>query len=166
MNYMRYAIAQALCSREALDDATGGDLEGSSYVNPWIMRILQTISGLDAELCLQDEFLSIGFEWIIYILLLYSLQKEVLDAITDRFHWLEKIASTPGSTLPPWTLRALTYRLRKELEQVRVVLFFVTNIKATEERWTVGSAVIKHSVMIMGRDARTGASFYDVDEFP
>ncbi|KAH8779899.1 hypothetical protein F5883DRAFT_484713 [Diaporthe sp. PMI_573] len=165
MHYVRYATAQALCSREALDYATGGDLEGGSWANPWILRILQIMSGLDVELCLRDEFLHIGLEWIIYVLLFCSLRQEVLDAVTERFHWLEKIASAPGSTLPAWALRRLMRCLRREREQGHVVLFFVTDIKPTEELWAVGSASIKHSVMIMGRVARTGASFYNVENF-
>ncbi|KAG6355083.1 hypothetical protein INS49_004164 [Diaporthe citri] len=121
------------------------------------------MSGLDADLFLRDD-LHIGLEWIIYVLLFCSLQQEAMDAVAKRFHWLEKVASAPGSTLPPWALSGLMSRLQKERIQGRVVLFFVTNIKPTEERWTVGSTSIKHSVMIMGRVARTGASFYDVED--
>lgn len=161
-NYLRYATAQAICSRAALDFATGGDLEGGSYVNPWIIQILQIISGLDVDLFLRDDLLHIGLEWIIYVLLFCSFQQEVMDAVAEHFHWLEKVASAPGSTLPPWALSGLMSRLRRERIQGRVVLFFVTDIKPTEERWTVGSTSIKHSVMIMGRVTLTGASFYDV----
>lgn len=164
-NYALYTAAQAVCSREALDFATGGDLERGSYVSPWIMQILQIISGIDWDLFLRDDFLDIGLEWVIYVLLFGSLQQEVLDAVTERVHWLEKVASAPGSTLPPWALSGLLRILHKERAQGRVALFLVTNIKSTEERWTVGSASIKHSMMIMGRVARTGASFYDVEDY-
>lgn len=62
MNYVRYATAQALCSREALDFATGGDLEGGSYMNPWILQILQIMSGLDWDPFSPDHLLDIGLE--------------------------------------------------------------------------------------------------------
>lgn len=162
-NYLRYATAQAICSREALDFATVGNLENGSYVNPWIVQILQIISRIDADLFLRDD-LHIGLEWIVYVLLFCSLQVEVMDAVAEHFPWLENIASAPGSTLPSWALSGLMSRLRNERHKGRVVLSFVTNIKPTEERRTVGSTSIKHWAMIMGRVARTGARCFDVED--
>ncbi len=162
MNYLRYAAAQALCSREVLDMVTGGDLNGELYLDPWITLILQVMAGLDPAPCGEDDFMHVGLMWVIYVVLFCSLHPDVLCAFEDQFPWLQTVSATPGSTAPLWMIRRLVSNLREERARGRIVLCATTDIGNTEEWSNIWSAQVQYRLMVMGRVIQTGAGFYEI----
>ncbi|KAH8898489.1 hypothetical protein GQ53DRAFT_636853, partial [Thozetella sp. PMI_491] len=162
INYIRYAVAQIICSREVLDNSTGGDLSGEPYLDPWVVLVLQILHGLSSEPNVEEELVHVGLMMAVHTILCSSPHPVVLDALDSLFPFLERFSATPGSMIPPWLLRNLLTMFRVERARGRILLCAVSDLGATEELSIMWTKPCKHKVMLMGRIMETGASFFDV----
>lgn len=60
LGYLRYAAAQALCSKDTMEILTGGTFDEEPPRNRWIHLCLRIIDGLDRQACLEADDDQIG----------------------------------------------------------------------------------------------------------
>ncbi|KAL6787535.1 hypothetical protein J3E68DRAFT_418211 [Trichoderma sp. SZMC 28012] len=185
-NYLRYAVAQLLCSRSNLDACTGGsfargnmsrpaadNVHSPSYgidVNhqqsdpdPWAILVLQIIAGMDPQDFFDEDSSRIGPMWVVSrLLLLCSRDADLLDAVAGLLPRLEGIGTRLGSIYPSWLLKRLVACVQAERTRNRVVLYIHPEFGPAEEWVTFYTAPVAFRALLVGRLIDTGAAFYEI----
>lgn len=167
LNYLRYAAAQALCSKEAIETLTGGILDKELQTNRWINLCLRIINGLDRQVCLEANADEIDLMWIVgrAIIGRGCQDMAVLETIESWLPWLEEVSAIPGSTCPAWCLRRLLNKVREESARGRHLLAFFLGIESSSD-WTdihsSGSSEKYEKMLIVGRVMETGLPFHEI----
>ncbi|UKZ81467.1 hypothetical protein TrVFT333_009239 [Trichoderma virens FT-333] len=189
-NYLRYAVAQLLCSRSNLDACTGGclargnmrrpygdniyvpseqspspgfDIHQQSDPDPWVTLVFQIIAGMDPQDCFDEDTSCIGPVWVVgRLLLLCSRDADLLDAVARLVPRLEGIGARLGSIYPPWLLKRLVACVQAERERNRVVLYIHPEFGPAEEWVTFYTAPVAFRALLVGRLIDTGAAFYEI----
>lgn len=166
LNYLRYAAAQALCSKDTLEILTGGTFEEEPPTNRWINLCLRIIDGLDRQACLEADDDQIGLMWIVARVIIGrgSQDMAILEAIESWLPWLEEVGAIPGSTCPAWCLRGLLNKIKEERTRGRHVLAFFLGVESTSDWsdiYSSDSSDKYRRMLVVGRMMETGLSFYE-----
>lgn len=174
-NYLRYAVAQLLCSRSNLDACTGGslargnntssgvDLNQQSDPDPWAILVFQIIAGMDPQDFFDEDTSRIGPMWVVSrLLLLCSRDADLLDAVAALLPRLEGIGTRLGSIYPSWLLKRLVACVQAERARNRVVLYIHPEFGPAEEWVTFYTAPVAFRALLVGRLIDTGAAFYEI----
>ncbi|KAL7906472.1 hypothetical protein GGI35DRAFT_458212 [Trichoderma velutinum] len=184
-NYLRYAVAQLLCSRSNLDACTGGclsrrnmsrldpesihspgsalDVNQQSDPDPWALLVFQIIAGMDPQDFFDEDTSRIGPMWVVSrLLLLCSRDADLLDAVAGLLPRLEGIGARLGSIYPSWMLKRLVTCVQAERARNRVVLYIHPEFGPAEEWVTFYTAPVAFRALLVGRLIDTGAAFYEI----
>ncbi|KAH0524339.1 hypothetical protein TsFJ059_006867 [Trichoderma semiorbis] len=184
-NYLRYAVAQLLCSRSNIDAYTGGSLTRGNMSRPaadnihspssgtdanqqsdpdsWAILVFQIIAGMDPQDFFDEDTSRIGPMWVVSrLLLLCSRDADLLDAVAGLLPRLEGIGTRLGSIYPSWLLKRLVACVQAERTRNRVVLYIHPEFGPAEEWVTFYTAPVAFRALLVGRLIDTGAAFYEI----
>ncbi|KAL6825223.1 hypothetical protein V8C40DRAFT_266130 [Trichoderma camerunense] len=175
-NYLRYAVAQLLCSRSNLDACTGGslarennspntgiDASQQSDPDPWAILVFQIIAGMDPQDFFDEDTSRIGPMWVVSrLLLLCSRDADLLDAVAGLLPRLKDIGTRLGSIYPSWLLKRLVACVQAERARNRVVLYIHPEFGPAEEWVTFYTAPVAFRALLVGRLIDTGTAFYEI----
>lgn len=170
LDYLRYAAAQALCSKDTLETLTGGTFDEEPPTDRWISLCLRIIDGLDRQTCLEADDDQIGLMWIVARAIIGrgSQDMAVLEAIESWLPWLEHVCAIPRSTCPAWCLRGLLNNIKEERARGRHVLAFFLGVESTSD-WTDiysnDSSEKYRQMLVVGRMMETGLAFHETTRF-
>lgn len=161
MAHLHYAAAQALCSRELLDAATGGDLARERSQDKWLSLILRILAGMDASACAYLDVVGVGIAWFFMrVVVTLGLDGKTRREVQALLPWLDQVRSSCGGTIPRKdVLRRILDVYEEERRGGRQILAMILRMSLADEVWSFRDGTNDLATVVMGRVVETGASF-------